>query len=189
MLNKIFLQGRLVADPELRHTQSGVAVATFRMAVDRDIKDRETGERKADFINIVAWRSTAEFVSRFFTKGRMAIVEGRLQVREYTDRDGNRRYATEVVADNIYFGDSKKDDGGGGYQQTGGYGGGYSQGGYGAPPAQAGYGGYNDPGGYGNAPGGYGGPPQASASAYPPSNYSEREQFSDIEEDDGELPF
>ena len=109
MLNKIFLQGRLVADPELRHTQSGVAVATFRMAVDRDIKDRETGERKADFINIVAWRSTAEFVSRFFTKGRMAIVEGRLQVREYTDRDGNRRYATEVVADNIYFGDSKRD--------------------------------------------------------------------------------
>ena len=110
MLNKIFLQGRLVADPELRHTQSGVAVATFRMAVDRDFKDRETGERKADFINIVAWRSTAEFVSRFFTKGRMAIVEGRLQVREYTDRDGNRRYATEVVADNIYFGDSKRDN-------------------------------------------------------------------------------
>ena len=120
MLNKIFLQGRLVADPELRHTQSGVAVATFRIAVDRDFKDRETGEKKADFISVVAWRQTAEFVSRFFTKGRMAIVEGRLQVREYTDRDGNRRYATEVVADNIYFGDSKR-DGEPGFSPRGGY--------------------------------------------------------------------
>ena len=106
MLNKIFLQGRLVADPELRHTQNGIAVASFRLAVDRDFKDRETGERKADFINIVAWRQTAEFVSRFLTKGRLAIVEGKLQTRDYTDRDGNRRYATEVVADNVYFGDS-----------------------------------------------------------------------------------
>ena len=92
MLNKIFLQGRLVADPELRHTQSGVAVASFRLAVDRDFKDRETGEQKADFINVVAWRQTAEFVSRYFTKGRMAVVEGRLQMRDYTDRDGNRRH-------------------------------------------------------------------------------------------------
>ena len=86
MLNKIFLQGRLVADPELRHTQNGIAVASFRLAVDRDFKDRETGERKADFINIVAWRQTAEFVSRFLTKGRLAIVEGKLQTRDYTDR-------------------------------------------------------------------------------------------------------
>ena len=109
MLNKIFLQGRLVADPELRHTQNGVAVASFRLAVDRDFKDRETGERKADFINVVAWRQTGEFVSRFLTKGRLAVVEGKLQTRDYTDRDGNRRYATEVVADNVYFGDSKKD--------------------------------------------------------------------------------
>ena len=108
MLNKIFLQGRLVADPELRHTQNGIAVASFRLAVDRDFKDRETGERKADFINIVAWRQTAEFVSRFLTKGRLAIVEGKLQTRDYTDRDGNRRYATEVVADNVYFGDSRR---------------------------------------------------------------------------------
>ena len=78
MLNKIFLQGRLVADPELRHTQNGVAVASFRLAVDRDFKDRETGERKADFINVVAWRQTGEFVSRFLTKGRLAVVEGKL---------------------------------------------------------------------------------------------------------------
>ena len=83
MLNKIFLQGRLVADPELRHTQSGVAVASFRLAVDRDFKDRETGERKADFFNEVAWRQTGECVSRFLAKGRLALVEGTLQNREY----------------------------------------------------------------------------------------------------------
>lgn len=192
MLNKAFLMGRLVADPELRHTQSGIAVASFRIAVDRDFKDKDTGERKADFINIVAWRSTAEFVSRYFAKGRMAVVEGRIQVRDYLDNNGNKRYVTEVIADNVYFGDSKKDDGGG-YQQNGGYGGGYSQGGYdggyGTTPGQAGYGGYNNPDGYGNAPGGYGGPPPGNAGVYPPSNYSEREQFSDIDEDDGELPF
>ena len=124
MLNKIFLQGRLVADPEMRHTPNGVAVASFRLAVDRDFRDRETGEKKADFINVVAWRATAEFVSRYFTKGRMAVVEGRLQMRDYTDRDGNRRTAAEVVADNVYFGDSRRDaEGGGSY---GGYGGGYS---------------------------------------------------------------
>lgn len=109
MVNKLILQGRLVADPELRQTQSGVTVASFRLAVDRDFKDRETGERKADFINIIAWRQTGEFVSRFLSKGRMAIVEGKLQTREYTDREGNRRYATEVVADNVYFTDSKRD--------------------------------------------------------------------------------
>ena len=109
MLNKIFLQGRLVADPELSHTQSGVAVASFRIAVDRNYKDRETGERKADFINVVAWRQTGEFVSRFFTKGRMAIVEGRLQIRDWTDNNGSKRRSAEVIADNIYFGDSKRD--------------------------------------------------------------------------------
>lgn len=109
MLNKVFLQGRLVADPELRHTQSGTAVATFRLAVDRDFKDKESGEKKTDFINVVAWRHTGEFVSRFFTKGRMALVEGRMQIREYTDREGIKRYATDVVAANVYFGDSKRD--------------------------------------------------------------------------------
>lgn len=113
MLNKIFLQGRLVADPELRHTPNGVAVATFRLAVDRDFKDRETGERQADFFNVVAWRQTGVFVNQYFSKGRMAIVEGKLQTRTYDDKDGVRRYATEVVADNVYFGDSKRDGDGG----------------------------------------------------------------------------
>lgn len=108
MLNKIFLQGRLVADPELRTTQSGVAVSSFRLAVDRDFRDKSTGEKKADFINIVAWRKTGEFVSKFFTKGRMAIVEGKLQIRDYIDRDGNKRTAAEVVADSVYFGDSRQ---------------------------------------------------------------------------------
>lgn len=123
MLNKIFLQGRLVADPEMRHTPAGVAVASFRMAVDRDFKDKETGEKKADFISVVAWRGTAEFVSRYFGKGRMAIVEGRLQMRDYTDREGNKRTAAEVVADNIYFGDSRKDGEGGGSYAAPSYGG------------------------------------------------------------------
>lgn len=111
MLNKIFLQGRLVADPELRNTPSGAAVATFRIAVDRDFKNKETGEKNTDFVTIVAWRATAEFVSRYFTKGRMAIVEGRLQMRNYTDREGNKRTAAEVVADHVYFGDSRPSEG------------------------------------------------------------------------------
>lgn len=108
MLNKVFMQGRLVADPELRHTPNGVAVASFRIAVDRDFKDK-SGERQADFVNIVAWRAAGEFVSKFFSKGRMAIVEGKLQSRNYEDKDGNKRYALDVVADNVYFGDSKRD--------------------------------------------------------------------------------
>ena len=108
MLNKVFMQGRLVADPELRHTPNGVAVASFRIAVDRDFKDK-AGERQADFVNVITWRATAEFVSKFFSKGRMAIVEGKLQSRNYEDKDGNKRYAVEVIADNVYFGDSKKD--------------------------------------------------------------------------------
>ncbi len=114
MLNKIFLQGRLVADPELRHTPSGVAVCSFRIAVDRDFKDRETGEKKTDFINVVAWRQSGEFVSRYFSKGRLAIVEGRLQIRDYTDRDNNKRTIAEVIADNVYFGDSRRDNESGG---------------------------------------------------------------------------
>ena len=108
MLNKVFMQGRLVSDPELRHTPNGVAVASFRIAVDRDFKDK-AGKRQADFVNVIAWRATAEFVSKFFSKGRMAIVEGKLQSRNYEDKDGNKRYALEVIADNVYFGDSKKD--------------------------------------------------------------------------------
>lgn len=109
MLNKIFLQGRLVANPELRQTSTGGSVASFRLAVDRDFKNKETGERTADFINVVAWRATGEFVSKYFSKGRMAIVEGRIQTRNYEDNNGNKRTATEVVADSVYFGDSKRD--------------------------------------------------------------------------------
>ena len=121
MLNKIFLMGRLTRDPELRRTQSGTAVTSFSLAVDRDFKG-QNGEKETDFIDVVAWRNTAEFVSKFFTKGRMAIVEGRLQIRDYTDRDGNKRRAAEVVADNVYFGDSKRDSADGGYAPAPAYG-------------------------------------------------------------------
>lgn len=107
MLNKIILMGRLTRDPELRHTQSGTAVASFSLAVDRDFKG-QNGEKETDFIDIVAWRHTAEFVSKYFHKGRMAVVEGRLQMRDWTDRDGGKRRTAEVVADNVYFGDSKR---------------------------------------------------------------------------------
>ena len=110
MLNKIFLMGRLTRDPELRRTGSGLAVAFFSLAVDRDFKS-QSGEKETDFIDIVAWRNTAEFVSKYFTKGRMAVVEGRLQIRDWTDKEGNKRRSSEVVADSIYFGDSKKDTG------------------------------------------------------------------------------
>lgn len=109
MLNKIFLMGRLTRDPELRRTQSGTAVAAFSLAVDRDFKDKTTGERSTDFIDVVAWRQTGEFVSRYFTKGRMAVVEGRLQIRDWTDKEGNKRRSAEVVADSVYFGDSKRE--------------------------------------------------------------------------------
>ena len=114
MLNRIVLMGRLTRDPELRHTQSGTAVASFSLAVDRDFKSRDSGEKTTDFIDIVAWRNTAEFVSKYFTKGRMAVVEGRLQIRDWTDRDGGKRRSAEVVADNVYFGDSKRDGESGG---------------------------------------------------------------------------
>ncbi len=171
MLNKVFLMGRLVADPELRHTQSGVAVTSFRLAVDRDFKDRETGERKADFINITAWRQTGEFVARYFTKGRMAVVEGRMQVREYNDRDGNRRYATEVVADNVYFGDSRRDsDGAGSYTPAGNRS-------YDAPPPPAANS-YAPPANNNYAPAG---------GTYPTTPAVD--QFADLTDDDGDLPF
>ena len=108
MLNKIILMGRLTHDPELRRTQNGTAVTGFSLAVERDFKD-EDGKRATDFIDIVAWRAAAEFVAKYFTKGRMAMVEGRLQIRDWKDKDGNNRRSAEVVADNIYFGDSRKD--------------------------------------------------------------------------------
>ena len=107
-LNRIVLQGRLVKDPELRHTGSGTAVASFSLAVERDFKDKASGQRVTDFIDVVAWRNTGEFVSNYFTKGRQAVVEGRLQMRDWTDRDGNKRRTAEVVADNVYFADSNK---------------------------------------------------------------------------------
>ena len=110
MLNKIVLMGRLTRDPELRRTGSGTAVTSFSLAVDRDYKS-QNGEKETDFIDIVAWRSTAEFVSKYFSKGRMAVVEGRLQIRDWTDNNGNKRRNAEVVADNVYFGDSKRDSG------------------------------------------------------------------------------
>jgi len=112
MLNKIILMGRLTRDPELRRTQSGTAVTSFSLAVDRDFKS-QSGEKETDFIDIVAWRQTAEFVSKYFTKGRMAVVEGRLQLRDWTDRDGGKRRSAEVVAENVYFGDSRRDGPGG----------------------------------------------------------------------------
>jgi len=108
MLNKIILMGRLTRDPELRRTNSGTAVASFNIAVDRDFKSQD-GEKETDFIDVVVWRSTAEFVSKYFTKGRMAVVEGRLQIRDWTDKDGGKRRTAEVIADNVYFGDTKKE--------------------------------------------------------------------------------
>lgn len=106
MLNHIVTMGRLVRDPELRHTQSGIPVCSFTVACDRDYKDAN-GDKPTDFIDIVAWRNTADFVSRYFTKGRMAVIDGRLQLRDWTDRDGNKRRSAEILANSVHFGDSK----------------------------------------------------------------------------------
>ena len=134
MLNKIIIMGRLTRDPELRRTGSGTAVTSFSLAVDRDFKS-QNGEKETDFIDVVAWRSTAEFVSKYFTKGRMAVVEGRLQIRDWTDRDGGKRRSAEVIAENVYFGDSKRDSAGD-YGSAPAYGAPAS--GYAAPAAPAG---------------------------------------------------
>ena len=107
-MNQIVLMGRLTRDPELRHTQTGTAVTSFSLAIDRGYTPKDGGERQTDFIDIVAWRNTAEFVSKYFTKGQMAAVTGRLQIRDWTDKDGNKRKSAEVVADNVYFTESKK---------------------------------------------------------------------------------
>ena len=132
MLNHIVIMGRLTRDPELRRTGSGIAVASFTVAVDRDFGGKDGGERETDFIDCVAWRQTGEFVSKYFTKGRMAVVSGRLQIRSWTDKDGNKRRTAEIVADNVYFGDSKREgDGGSSY----------------AAPAAPSFGGYSAPAG------------------------------------------
>ncbi len=112
MLNHIVIMGRLTRDPELRYTQSQTPVATFRVAVDRDFQPRDGGEKQTDFIDVVAWRQTGEFVSKYFTKGSMAVVSGRLQMRDWTDKEGGKRTSAEVVADNVYFGESKRREGG-----------------------------------------------------------------------------
>ena len=170
MLNHIVIMGRLARDPELRHTQSGTPVATFRLAVDRDFKDKNTGERQTDWIDVVAWRGTGEFVSRYFSRGRMAVVEGRLQMRDWTDKEGNRRTTAEVVADSVYFGDSKRDgDGQGSYSGNNGYGG----------------------GSYGGQGGSYGRPAPSGPPA-PAADYgipSVGDQFAELADDDGDLPF
>ena len=173
MLNHITIMGRLTRDPELRRTGSGIAVASFTVAVDRDFGGRDGGERETDFIDCVAWRQTGEFVSKYFTKGRMIVVSGRLQIRSWTDKDGNKRRTAEVVADNCYFGDSKRDSDNGGSSYGGNTYGGNNYGGnsYG----NSNYGGYNAP-----APsyGGYNAPAAAPAS-----------DFAMLEDDDAQLPF
>ena len=129
MLNHITIMGRLTRDPELRRTGSGIAVASFTVAVDRDFGGRDGGERETDFIDCVAWRQTGEFVSKYFTKGSMIVVSGRLQIRSWTDKEGGKRRTAEIVADNVYFGESKRGTDGGSYT---------------APAAPA-YGGYTAP--------------------------------------------
>ena len=167
MLNHIVIMGRLTRDPELRRTGSGVAVASFSLAVDRDFAPKDGGERETDFIDCVAWRQTGEFVSKYFTKGRMAVVSGRLQIRSWTDKDGIKRRSAEVVADNVYFGDSKRDNDGGNSSYSGNAYGGNSYGGnaYSAPAPAPSYGGYTAP---------------ASAPA---------SDFAMLEDDDAQLPF
>ena len=181
MLNHIVIMGRLTRDPELRRTGSGIAVASFSVAVDRDFGKNENGEKETDFIDCVAWRQTGEFVSKYFTKGRMIVVSGRLQIRSWTDKDGNKRRTAEVVADNVYFGGGKRESDGGNAYGGNTYGGnayggnnfggnnygGNNFGGYAAPaaPAAPSYGGY------------------AAPAAAPASD------FAMLEDDDAQLPF
>lgn len=161
MLNHIVIMGRLTRDPELRRTQSGTAVASFTLAVDRDFQSRDGGEKQTDFIDCVAWRQTGEFVSKYFQKGSMAVVSGRLQLRDWQDRDGNKRRSAEVVADNVYFGESKRQSG-----ESGSYN--RDNGGYSAPAQsysapQSGYQGYQSP--------------------------VRGSDFEELSDDDGDLPF
>ena len=174
MLNHITIMGRLTRDPELRRTGSGIAVASFTVAVDRDFGGRDGGERETDFIDCVAWRQTGEFVSKYFTKGRMAVVSGRLQIRSWTDKDGNKRRTAEVIADNVYFGDSKRDGDSGSSYGGNTYGGNaYGGNSYG----NNNYGG-NSYGAPAPSYGGYSAPASAPAS-----------DFAMLEDDDAQLPF
>lgn len=130
MLNHIVVMGRLTRDPELRKTPAGVSVTTFSLASDRDFSQQD-GQKETDFLDVVAWRSTAEFAAKYFTKGRMAIVSGRLQIRNWEDKARNKRRSAEILADNIYFGDSKKeDDGGSASASTQGFGASAQSGGF-----------------------------------------------------------
>ena len=175
MLNHITIMGRLTRDPELRRTGSGVAVASFTVAVDRDFGGRDGGERETDFIDCVAWRQTGEFVSKYFTKGSMIVVSGRLQIRSWTDKDGNKRRTAEVVADNCYFGESKRNDNGGNAYGGNTYGGNA----YGGNN----YGGNNYGSSY-NAPApSYGGNNYGAPAAAPASD------FAMLDDDDAQLPF
>ena len=168
MLNHIVIMGRLARDPELRRTGSGIAVTSFTLAVDRDFAPKDGSERETDWIDCVAWRHTGEFVSKYFTKGRMAVVSGRLQIRNWTDKDGNKRRSAEVVADNVYFGDSKRDD-----------------------HAGSAYGGYSAPAqNYGGSNGGYSAPaPAGSYGSYGAPASAPASDFAMLEEDDAQLPF
>ena len=177
MLNHIVIMGRLTRDPELRRTGSGIAVASFTVAVDRDFGGRDGGEKETDFIDCVAWRHTGEFVSKYFTKGSMIVVSGRLQIRGWTDKDGNKRRTAEVVADNCYFGESKRGSEGGSY-------GGNTYGGNAYGGNSYGNQGGNSYGGnaYGQQPtGGFGG--YAQPASAPASD------FAMLEDDDAQLPF
>ena len=163
MLNHIVIMGRLTRDPELRRTGSGIAVASFTVAVDRDFGGRDGGEKETDFIDCVAWRQTGEFVSKYFTKGRMAVVSGRLQIRSWTDKDGNKRRTAEVVADNVYFGESRRGNEGGSYNNSSFGGNSFGGNTYSAPAAPS-FGGYSAPA------------PSAS-------------DFAMLDDDDAQLPF
>ena len=114
MLNKVIIMGRLTRDPEIKKVNSDISMCSFSIACDRDIVNKQNNERETDFFDVTAWRSTADFVGKYFAKGRMAVVEGRLQIRDWKDKDGNNRRSAEVVADNVYFGDSKRDGASGG---------------------------------------------------------------------------
>ena len=184
MLNHITLMGRLVADPELRRTGTGVAVASFRIAVDRDFAPKDGGERKADFIDCVAWRQTGEFISKYFSKGRMIIVDGRLEMRDWTDKDGNKRTSAEIVVANAYFGDSKRDG-----DQGNSYGGGNTYGGnsYGGSSYGGNQGGYGSQGGYGGN--NYGQQPSGGFGGYAQPASAPASDFAMLEDDDAQLPF